>query len=449
MDKGVPGLHLSEQGVSPSETRVRGVSEHPGSLPSGGHLNQPPACSREDGDERVQAPGGGLCRRGRCRALSSLHLGFPGGEGSGPAGRTFRPQCTADSGGYTMKWRRVKPKPSWRLLCSSSVRGPCQGSGRPGEHPSLGPSGSCGSTGRRVSGLKSAPCLPQHRGPDRTRRVHGLQAPFSSQAFLPLSHSSAQPLLPSFFPLNPLVTNTFASKEMTRCSEPGVGSVQLTTCSLSTYCAGRCTRSACCCLSSFLPLHNLTCSHTYAHADMSTWVHAHRTHRDTQTSTLMRGVHTHTHVDSKICAHRHTESVSCTQHMPHMQTNTCTDRLAPTHSLQEQQGEQGGTKSHQGAWLVQWSRVRNRGVGWGETLGCPLAHPLEYLRFPRMTCLETRVWGHTGLFLAGTRGRTVPEGGLPQSPAQTLRGKVSDRRDVFTGRQGAEWRKRKSRAEWP
>lgn len=144
------------------------------------------------------------------------HQGFLRmGQGRGRAGRTFRLQCTADSGGYTMKWRRVKPKPSWRLLCSSSVRGPCQGKGRPGEHPSLGPSGSCGSTGRWVSGLvahnpKSAHCLLQPRGPDGGRTGPMGSGTLLSPSFL--SSSSAQQRLPSFFPLNPLAMPLFPRK---------------------------------------------------------------------------------------------------------------------------------------------------------------------------------------------------------------------------------------------
>lgn len=93
-----------------------------------------------------------------------------------------------------------------------------------------------------------------------------------------------------------------------------------------------------------------TCTYTYADADTFTHVHAHRTHRNTQTSTLMCKVHTQmsTHTLScrhaEMCTHSHTESVSCAQHMPHIQTYTG----PPPHILQEQQGEQWGTKSHKG-----------------------------------------------------------------------------------------------------
>lgn len=144
----------------------------------------------------------------------------------------------------------------------------------------------------------------------------GLQAPFSSQAFLPLSHSSAQPLLPSFFPLNPLVTNTFASKEMTRCSEPGVGSVQLTTCSLSTYCAGRCTRSACCCLSSFLPLpHMLTHVCTRRHVHMGSCTQNTPRHPDKHPHE--RRTHTHSCRFEDMCTPPHRISLMHTAHATH------------------------------------------------------------------------------------------------------------------------------------
>lgn len=98
-----------------------------------------------------------------------------------------------------------------------------------------------------------------------------------------------------------------------------------------------------------------TGTYTYADADTFTHVHAHRTHRNTQISTLMCKVHTqmstHTHSCrlAEMCTHSHTESVSCAQHMPHIQTYTCRDRLVPhTNILQEQSGEQWGTKSHKG-----------------------------------------------------------------------------------------------------
>lgn len=47
---------------------------------------------------------------------------------------TFRLVCKADSGGYTMKWRSVKPKPC-EFLWSTSVRGPCQDTPLPSAPP--------------------------------------------------------------------------------------------------------------------------------------------------------------------------------------------------------------------------------------------------------------------------------------------------------------------------
>lgn len=184
-------------------------------------------------------------------------------------------------------------------------------------------------------------------------------------------------------------------------------------------CAGRCTRSACCCLSSFLPLHNLTHAHTRMHTQTCPHGFMHTEHTATPRQApscakcTHRGVHTHTHthVDSQRCAHRHTESVSCTQHMPHMQTYTCTARLAPTHSLQEQQGEQGGLRATRGAWLIQWSRVRNRGVGRGDTW-LPSGPPTGILEIPQDDLSGDRVWGHTGLFLRQEDGQCLREGSL-------------------------------------
>lgn len=60
-------------------------------------------------------------------------------------------ECTADSGGYTMKWRRVKPNPPWGLFRSATVLGPTQGKDPPsggalafGDAPSLRPGVGCG-----------------------------------------------------------------------------------------------------------------------------------------------------------------------------------------------------------------------------------------------------------------------------------------------------------------
>lgn len=174
-------------------------------------------------------------------------------------GHTFRLQCTADSGGYTMKWRRVKPKPSWRLLCSSSVRGPCQGRGRPEEHPSLGPRGSCGSTGRWVSGFGTH---SPKSGLDGVHEVPGTLL-FLIPSFL--SHSSAQPLPPLFFPLNPPETPLPPRKKLAAVSQVLAQFGSPNVHEASTVCL-------CLLLSSFLPLHKLTHAHT--HMQMQT--HPHR-----------------------------------------------------------------------------------------------------------------------------------------------------------------------------
>lgn len=68
------------------------------------------------------------------------------------------------------------------------------------------------------------------------------------------------------------------------------------------------------------------------------------------------------------------------------------------------------------------------GGGGGETLGCPLADPLEYLGFPKVTGtggLKTRAGGHTGLVESTD---TAGERAHLKLPAQTQRGKVGDRR---------------------
>lgn len=80
------------------------------------------------------------------------------------------------------------------------------------------------------------PCDPQPQGPDGDLTGSmGLQAP-SSSSDLPSSLTLISPTASSFFLSSQSPCNAFAAKEMTRCSEPGVGSVQFTKCSLSTYC---------------------------------------------------------------------------------------------------------------------------------------------------------------------------------------------------------------------
>lgn len=63
---------------------------------------------------------------------------------------TLRLVCKADSGGYTMKCRSVKPKP-WEFLWSTSVRGPCQDMALPSAPPPR--------TGRGLSLVVEIPSL--------------------------------------------------------------------------------------------------------------------------------------------------------------------------------------------------------------------------------------------------------------------------------------------------
>lgn len=67
-------------------------------------------------------------------------------------GLTLRLVCRADSGGYTMKWRSVNPKP-WEFLWRTSVRGPFQ----PMPTPSL--PGRVAIGGRGLSPAEERPSL--------------------------------------------------------------------------------------------------------------------------------------------------------------------------------------------------------------------------------------------------------------------------------------------------
>lgn len=162
-----------------------------------------------------------------------------------------------------------------------------------------------------------------------------------------------------------------------------------------------------------------TCSHTYADADTSTRVHAHRTHRNTQTNTLMCKVHTqmstHTHSCrlAEMCTQSHRISLMHTAHATHTDIHMHRQTGPPHTSFRSSQGNSGGLRATREAWLVQWNRVRNQ-VGVGDTW-LPPGPPTGMLEIPQDDMSEDKGLG-THRTVSGTRGWTVPEGGLPQVP---------------------------------
>lgn len=155
-----------------------------------------------------------------------------------------------------MKCRRVKPKPSWRLLRRSSVRGPCQGRGRAGEHPSLGPRGSCGSRASKGE-------MPVHTQPPAAWRTWGDDQGAPTQLCPdPCSPVSSSPTL-----ISPTASFSFFSSVPSRhlcvqgneCSKSGVRSVQFSRSSPTLDTQPSCLGSARCTIS-----HTHTCTWTRA-----------------------------------------------------------------------------------------------------------------------------------------------------------------------------------------
>ena len=230
------------------------------------------------------------------KAESSLRAAW----GCGP---TFRLQCTADSGGYTMKWRRVKPKPSWRLLCRSSVRGPCQGRGCAEEHPSLGPRGSCGSRASEgeMPVLTQPPAAWRTWGDGRGPPTQLCPDPCSP---LPSSPTLISPTAAfSFFLQSP--QDTYASREITvqqvRCPFCSV-QPKFTDSRHTAFLPGKCPTAQ---------SHTRTRAHGHGHRH--TRMHSRRqdTPQTPRQEHLCAKVHRHT--DEHTHAHRDTDM--CTQHI--------------------------------------------------------------------------------------------------------------------------------------
>lgn len=93
------------------------------------------------------------------------------------------------------------------------------------------------------------------------------------------------------------------------------------------------------------------------------------------------------------------------------------------------------------------------GRGWGDPLHCPLADPLEYLGFPRMTwqkVSEDKVLGIQRYAKGRENGQRLRA--LFRYLAWIQTGKVVTggcQRDMCTGRQRENWRRWKPRAGYP